>query len=158
MFLLQGAPKDLYATLLEQIGPERAAQVPAAALREPLHPNCCLSPTQFAEKFGLPEPEGNHGTDGSHGKEEEEEGDTGGGDVGVPAGTAAAAEAVPMPSDHSKIPNLQSDIKPGLRLLTVLLLTGFGVILGAVALGALFGTDHLDVVSIVQQLRSLLVR
>ena len=57
--LMQDAEDDLYAEALKQLGraeddPEIAAV--AAELRAPLHPNCYLSPTQFAEKFGLPPP------------------------------------------------------------------------------------------------------
>jgi hypothetical protein len=57
--LLQEAPEDLYDAAFARLTPEQQAQVPdvAAALRAPLHPNCYLSPTQFAEKFGLPLPE-----------------------------------------------------------------------------------------------------
>ena len=52
--LMQDAPEDLFAAVMAQLGPERDAEVEeaAAALRAPLHPNCYLSPTQFAEKFG----------------------------------------------------------------------------------------------------------
>lgn len=54
--LMQDAPEDLYAEACKQLG--RAADDPeiaeiAAGLRAPLQPNCYLSPTQLAEKFGL---------------------------------------------------------------------------------------------------------
>lgn len=51
--LMQDAPADLYAAALARLG-DRASAVEevAAALRAPLHDNCYLSPTQFAEKFG----------------------------------------------------------------------------------------------------------
>jgi hypothetical protein len=57
--LMQDAEDDLHAEALKQLGrtandPEIAEVV--AALAEPLHENCYLSPTQFAEKFGLPIP------------------------------------------------------------------------------------------------------
>ena len=53
--LMQDASEDLFAEALKQLGvksadPELADVV--AALRAPLHPNCYLSPTEFAEKFG----------------------------------------------------------------------------------------------------------
>ncbi len=66
--LMQDAPKDLYAKarmrLLDpqKVSPEEIArreqllEQTIADLRAPLHPNCYLSPTQFAEKFGLPPP------------------------------------------------------------------------------------------------------
>jgi hypothetical protein len=52
--LMQDAPDDLYAEALQQLGrtPEdREIADAAAALAAPLHPNCYLSPTQFAAKF-----------------------------------------------------------------------------------------------------------
>ena len=54
--LMQGAEDDLYAEAVRQLG--RIPEDPeitelAAALRAPLHPNCYLSPAQFAEKFGI---------------------------------------------------------------------------------------------------------
>ena len=64
-FLMQDAPDDLYeaarARLLdprtypaEEIARrERLLEQTIADLNAPLHPNCYLSPTQFAEKFGL---------------------------------------------------------------------------------------------------------
>ncbi len=59
-FLMQDAEDDLYAEALKQLGrasddPEIAEVV--AALAAPLHPNCYLSPTQFAEKFESRPPE-----------------------------------------------------------------------------------------------------
>ncbi len=63
--LMQGAPQDLYAAARrELLDPakysteeiavrERALEETIGALHAPLHPNCYLSPTQFAEKFGL---------------------------------------------------------------------------------------------------------
>jgi hypothetical protein len=80
--LMQSAPEDLYAAARSQLldpakySPkeiarrERALTETIAALRAPLHPNCYLSPTQFAEKFGLPvlgkvAPETEVGTDDS---------------------------------------------------------------------------------------------
>jgi WD40 repeat protein len=52
--LMQDAEDDLYAEALRQLGrtsdDPKIAEV-AAALAAPLHPNCYLSPTQFAEKF-----------------------------------------------------------------------------------------------------------
>ena len=58
-FLMQDAEDDLYAEALKQLGrtsddPEIAEVV--AALAAPLHPNCYLSPTQFAEKFAAAAP------------------------------------------------------------------------------------------------------
>lgn len=64
-FLMQDAPDDLYeaarARLLDPQThpPEEIArrewllEQTIADLNAPLHPNCYLSPTQFAEKFGL---------------------------------------------------------------------------------------------------------
>ena len=66
--LMQDAPEDLYAAARQQLldpakyrveeiaRRERALEETIAALHAPLHPNCYLSPTQFAEKFGLPMP------------------------------------------------------------------------------------------------------
>lgn len=64
--LMKDAPDDLFAEALRQLG--RPADDPeiaeiAARLRAPLHPNCYLSPTQFAEKFGLAPPE--HAAEGA---------------------------------------------------------------------------------------------
>ena len=65
---MQDAPEDLYAEARRQLldpqkySPEEIArreqllEQTIADLRAPLHPNCYLSPTQFAEKFGLPPP------------------------------------------------------------------------------------------------------
>jgi dipeptidyl aminopeptidase/acylaminoacyl peptidase len=52
--LMQDAPNDLYAEMMKQLG--RSADDPeietlTAALGAPLHPDCYLSPTQFAKKF-----------------------------------------------------------------------------------------------------------
>ena len=47
---------DLLAEACKQLGgtvEDREIAEIAAGLRAPLHPNCYLSPTQFAEKFGL---------------------------------------------------------------------------------------------------------
>lgn len=57
--LMRDAPEDLFAEALRQLG--RPADDPdlhmtIAVLRAPLHPNCYLSPTQFAEKFGIDRP------------------------------------------------------------------------------------------------------
>jgi WD40 repeat protein len=66
--LMQDAPEDLYAAACQQLldpakysadeiaRREHALEETIAALHAPLHPNCYLSPTQFAEKFGLPIP------------------------------------------------------------------------------------------------------
>ena len=66
--LMQDAPENLYAAARAQLldpakysaeeitRRERALEETIAALHAPLHPNCYLSPTQFAEKFGLPIP------------------------------------------------------------------------------------------------------
>ena len=63
--LMQDAPEDLYAAARGQLldpakysaeeiaAREHALEEIIAALNAPLHPNCYLSPTQFAEKFGL---------------------------------------------------------------------------------------------------------
>ena len=56
--LMQDAPENLFAAALKQLeqrgvaadDPELAEVI--AGLHAPLHPNCYLSPTQFAEKFG----------------------------------------------------------------------------------------------------------
>ena len=55
--LMQDAPDDLFSAALAMLG-DRAANVAdtAAALHAPLHPNCYLSPTQFAAKFRLAPP------------------------------------------------------------------------------------------------------
>jgi WD40 repeat protein len=55
--LMQDAPDDLFSAALAMLG-DRAADVAdtAAALHAPLHPNCYLSPTQFAAKFRLATP------------------------------------------------------------------------------------------------------
>ena len=52
-FLMQDAPEDMFAETRMRLG-DRASVVPdvAAVLHAPLHPNCYLSPTQFAERFG----------------------------------------------------------------------------------------------------------
>jgi hypothetical protein len=56
--LMQDTEDDLYSEALKQIartsGDSEIAKV-AAALAAPLHPNCYLSPTQFAAKFAVPE-------------------------------------------------------------------------------------------------------
>ena len=63
--LMRDAPEDLYAEARRQLldpqkySPEEIArrerllEQTIADLRAPLHPNCYLSPTHFAEKFGL---------------------------------------------------------------------------------------------------------
>jgi WD40 repeat protein len=53
-FLMQDAPDDLYSAALALLG-DRAhpLEETVAALNAPLHPNCYLSPTEFAAKFGL---------------------------------------------------------------------------------------------------------
>jgi hypothetical protein len=51
--LMRDAEDDLFAEALKQLGRtggDPAIAVVAATLAAPLHPNCCLSPTQFAEK------------------------------------------------------------------------------------------------------------
>jgi hypothetical protein len=67
---MQDAPEDLYAEALRQLlNPQRYAAEEIARreqlleqtiveLRAPLHTNCYLSPTEFAERFGLPSPVG----------------------------------------------------------------------------------------------------
>ena len=58
--LMEGLPDDdMFSLVLAELG--RAADDPElqeviAALHAPLHPNCYLSPTQFAEKFGTEVP------------------------------------------------------------------------------------------------------
>jgi WD40 repeat protein len=63
--LMQDAPEDVYAAARKQLldpmklsadeiaRRESALQESIAAVLAPIHPNCYLSPTQFAEKFGL---------------------------------------------------------------------------------------------------------
>ena len=154
--LLQDAPEDLYAAFLEKLGPERAAQVPgvAAALRAPLHPNCYLSPTQFAEKFGLPKPEAAREIPEKREKEEGEKGDTGDGDVGVSTASTSEPQAAPPSSERSEIENPQSAIKRGLRPAVVLFLLAVGAILGT--LTTLITIGHVKVDAIGEQLRRLL--
>jgi dipeptidyl aminopeptidase/acylaminoacyl peptidase len=53
-FLMQYAQHDLYAEALKQLGckgDDPDLSEVAAALAAPLHPNCYLSPTLFAQKF-----------------------------------------------------------------------------------------------------------
>ncbi len=52
--LMQGAPEDLFAEAMAQIGSVGAA-LPGMVnrLHAPLHDNCYLRPIQFAEKFGM---------------------------------------------------------------------------------------------------------
>jgi hypothetical protein len=53
-FLMQDAPDDLYSAALALLGDRaHALEETVAALKAPLHPNCYLSPTEFAAKFGL---------------------------------------------------------------------------------------------------------
>lgn len=66
--LMQEAPDDLFREARRQLldpqkhmpveiaARERQLEETIAALNAPLHPNCYLSPTQFAEKFGLKRP------------------------------------------------------------------------------------------------------
>lgn len=57
--LMQDAPEDLFDEALRQLGrnaDDPELQEAISALHAPLHPNCYLSPTQFAEKFGLEMP------------------------------------------------------------------------------------------------------
>jgi hypothetical protein len=51
--LMQDAEDDLHAEALKQLSSRQAAELAEVvdALAAPLHPNCYLSPTQFAEKF-----------------------------------------------------------------------------------------------------------
>jgi hypothetical protein len=51
--LMQDAPDDMFADALSHLGGRtNAVSEVTAMLRAPLHPNCYLSPSQFAEKFG----------------------------------------------------------------------------------------------------------
>ena len=52
--LMQEAPDDMLANALTSLG-DRAQVVAetAAVLHAPLHPNCYLSPSEFAERFGV---------------------------------------------------------------------------------------------------------
>ena len=51
-FLMQDAPQDLFAEAMRKlVGREAEVEAAARLLRAPLHPNCYLSPTQFAELF-----------------------------------------------------------------------------------------------------------
>jgi hypothetical protein len=53
-FLMQDAPDDMFSAALALLGERaRALADTVAALHAPLHPNCYLSPTEFASKFGL---------------------------------------------------------------------------------------------------------
>jgi hypothetical protein len=53
-FLMQDAPDDLYSAALALLGDRaHALEETVAALNAPLHPNCYLSPTEFAAKFDL---------------------------------------------------------------------------------------------------------
>jgi hypothetical protein len=52
-FLMQDAPDDMYSAALALLGDRaHALEETIAALKAPLHPNCYLSPTEFAAKFG----------------------------------------------------------------------------------------------------------
>lgn len=119
----------------------------------PLHPNCYLSPTQFAEKFGLAKPEGNYGIDGKHGKGEEEKGDAGGGKAVVSTETAPEPEVVTPPLEHSDIKSPQSEIRPGLRLSVVLFLLAGSVVL--TALITLIATGYMNAAAIEELARRL---
>lgn len=51
---MEDAPDDLFSTAVVLLGGRASALAETvAALRAPLHPNCYLSPTEFAAKFGL---------------------------------------------------------------------------------------------------------
>ena len=53
-FLMQDAPDDLYSAARALLGDRAGAlEETVAALNAPLHPNCYLSPTDFAVNFGL---------------------------------------------------------------------------------------------------------
>jgi hypothetical protein len=75
--LMQDADDDLYAESLRQLGrapDDREVADAAVALAAPLHPNCYLSPTQFAEKFkikgerdGEASPSSNHNVNANNG-------------------------------------------------------------------------------------------
>jgi hypothetical protein len=48
-FLMQDAPDDMYLAALALLGDRaRTVEETAVALKAPLHPNCYLSPTDFA--------------------------------------------------------------------------------------------------------------
>ncbi len=56
-FLMQDAPDDMFSAALTLLGDRASALAETvAALHAPLHPNCYLSPTEFAAKFGLTSP------------------------------------------------------------------------------------------------------
>ena len=51
-FLMQDAPDDMFSSALAMLGDRDGALADTvAALHAPLHPNCYLSPTEFASKF-----------------------------------------------------------------------------------------------------------
>jgi hypothetical protein len=53
-FLMQDAPDDMFSAALAMLGDRAGALAETvAALHTPLNPNCYLSPTEFAAKFGL---------------------------------------------------------------------------------------------------------
>ena len=52
-FLIQNIPEDLYAEAFAKVGDRADIVIELdAVLHKPLHLNCYLSPTQFADKFG----------------------------------------------------------------------------------------------------------
>jgi hypothetical protein len=56
-FLMQDAPDDMFSAALTLLGDRaRALADTVTALHAPLNPNCYLSPTEFAAKFGLTPP------------------------------------------------------------------------------------------------------
>lgn len=156
--IVRDHPVSLAAALLEKLGPERAAQVPVVAesLRAPLHPDCYLSPTQFAEKFGKVA----HEMPESHEREEEEEGDEeeggdpGGEEVCVSAGTSAELDFAPSPPGNSEIQNPKFRIHRGLRPLPVLLLLALVALVSVLA--TLVVTRQIELTATVDQLRRLL--
>jgi hypothetical protein len=100
--LMQDAPDDLFAEARRQLldpekySPEQIArrerllEQTIAELRAPLHPNCYLSPSQFAEKFGLAAPFASAGETGSDSSPSEKRSDpsprTPGSDPSRPSG------------------------------------------------------------------------
>ena len=111
--LMKDAPEDLYAAACRQLldpakysaeeiaARERALEETIAALHAPLHPNCYLSPTQFAEKFGLKTP-GKAAPEGDNREADagsvkaglkEDDGETGGGALAVEAAAAIAGHS-----------------------------------------------------------------
>jgi hypothetical protein len=146
--LMQDAAEDMFAEALTRVG-DRKGEVEAvvATLHEPLHPNCYLSPTQFAEQFGLtrnPNP-------ALHPDDSKSEAITETNLIAAKAMHTSVQRSVTPISATANVPPTSAPAQTVRRRKSQAFILGLILLLVLAAIAGLFFVAHIDIMEIFQQ-------